>query len=583
MRWGRGGSGGPSGDPPQAPSGLTAQAASATVIGLGWSDLASDESGFQIERSATSGTGEFTQVASVGANVTSWADSGLVPGSTYWYRVRAYNAHGSSAYTGVATATTPVIVPPPPVALAATAQGPTDILLGWNSGYQDQTSFVVERSTTSATAGFADLTTVPGATTSYLDTGLAAAMPYWYRVRAVYSFGTSAPSAPATAVTWFPVPLVALAAAALGPTEILLGWNAGYQGQTSFVIERSATSSTAGFADLATVPGATMLYLDTGLAAATPFGYRVRAVYPYGVSAPSAPALAFTWIPEPPVALAATAQGPTEILLGWSAGHQGQTSFVIERSATSSTAGFVDFATVPGATTSYLDSGLAAATPVLVPGSCRLPGPRVRNCRSGTATTWTWAAPVALAATAQGPTEILLGWNAGSQGQTGFVIERSATSATAAFVQVAAVLGVTTSYLDTGLAAATPYWYRVRAVYPYGTSAYSDVAIATTSGGAFLPGKSRHRGSAARPDRGHEVQRRDIVPPRGCATIQTGVLPGAIDPQRVAVIRGRVRTTSGNPLPGVLVTVLGQPEVGSARYAASRTACSTSPRTAAAR
>ena len=44
--------------------------------------------------------------------------------------------------------------------------------------------------------------------------------------------------------------------------------------------------------------------------------------------------------------------------------------------------------------------------------------------------------------------------------------------------------------------------------------------------------------------------------------IQTGVAPGAIDPQRAAVLRGRVLDRSGAPLPGVTVTVLGHPEYG---------------------
>ncbi len=47
--------------------------------------------------------------------------------------------------------------------------------------------------------------------------------------------------------------------------------------------------------------------------------------------------------------------------------------------------------------------------------------------------------------------------------------------------------------------------------------------------------------------------------------IQTGVAPGAIDPQRLAVLRGRVRDRAGEPIPGVAVTVLGQPWLGATR------------------
>ena len=48
----------------------------------------------------------------------------------------------------------------------------------------------------------------------------------------------------------------------------------------------------------------------------------------------------------------------------------------------------------------------------------------------------------------------------------------------------------------------------------------------------------------------------------GTPPIQTGVAPGTIDPRRVAVLRGRVETLAGQPLPGVTITVVGHPEFG---------------------
>ncbi len=49
----------------------------------------------------------------------------------------------------------------------------------------------------------------------------------------------------------------------------------------------------------------------------------------------------------------------------------------------------------------------------------------------------------------------------------------------------------------------------------------------------------------------------------GANPIQTGVAPGTIEARRVAVIRGQVKGRDGNALPGVQVTVLGHPELGS--------------------
>jgi len=90
--------------PPAAPTGLVATAASDTEINLTWTDNANNESGFEIERSPDGST--WALHATVGANTTSHSDTGLTPNTTYYYRVRATNASGDSAYSNVASATT---------------------------------------------------------------------------------------------------------------------------------------------------------------------------------------------------------------------------------------------------------------------------------------------------------------------------------------------------------------------------------------------------------------------------------------------------------------------------------------------
>ncbi|HQE92560.1 MAG TPA: DNRLRE domain-containing protein [Anaerolineae bacterium] len=90
---------------PAAPSGLNAAAASSVQINLTWNDNSGDESGFKIERSPN-GSSDWQQITTVGANVTSHANSGLSSSTTYYYRVRAYNAYGDSGYSNTASATT---------------------------------------------------------------------------------------------------------------------------------------------------------------------------------------------------------------------------------------------------------------------------------------------------------------------------------------------------------------------------------------------------------------------------------------------------------------------------------------------
>ena len=91
--------------PPIAPSNLAATANSTTQITLTWKDNSSDESGFKIERAPAS-SGAWTQIGTVGPNVTVFASSGLSAATTYYYRVLAYNTRGNSAYSATASATT---------------------------------------------------------------------------------------------------------------------------------------------------------------------------------------------------------------------------------------------------------------------------------------------------------------------------------------------------------------------------------------------------------------------------------------------------------------------------------------------
>ncbi|MDJ0839269.1 MAG: family 16 glycosylhydrolase [Acidobacteriota bacterium] len=89
---------------PTAPGNLTAVAEDGTRVNLSWTDLANNESGFEIERAEDGAN--FSRIAMTAADVTDYADSGLTPATTYTYRIRAYNAGGNSAYTATAEAVT---------------------------------------------------------------------------------------------------------------------------------------------------------------------------------------------------------------------------------------------------------------------------------------------------------------------------------------------------------------------------------------------------------------------------------------------------------------------------------------------
>jgi len=99
-------SGTANGQLPTAPSNLTATAVSAQQIHLTWTDNAGNESGFVIERCIGTGCSNFTQRATVGANVHTYVDSGLSRNTSYSYRIRAYYNTGNSGYSNTVSAKT---------------------------------------------------------------------------------------------------------------------------------------------------------------------------------------------------------------------------------------------------------------------------------------------------------------------------------------------------------------------------------------------------------------------------------------------------------------------------------------------
>lgn len=90
---------------PAAPSSLTAIAVSSSRINLSWQDNSADETGFLVERKQGAG-GAWAQAGTTGANITTFSDSGLVSGTTYFYRVAANTAGGASGYSNEASAAT---------------------------------------------------------------------------------------------------------------------------------------------------------------------------------------------------------------------------------------------------------------------------------------------------------------------------------------------------------------------------------------------------------------------------------------------------------------------------------------------
>jgi len=116
---------------PAAPSYLSATAPSYSQVNLTWNDNSGNEEGYRIYRNGSS-------VGQVGANVTSYQDTGLSPNTSYSYYVRAYRGSIESDSSNTVNITTPPCsVPVPPVLVSppngATLPNDADITLDWNS------------------------------------------------------------------------------------------------------------------------------------------------------------------------------------------------------------------------------------------------------------------------------------------------------------------------------------------------------------------------------------------------------------------------------------------------------------------
>jgi len=190
--------------PLSSPSDLAAVPVSATQIGLSWSDNSGDETGFVIERSLDTAFSAATSTMA-SPNQTAYNDAGLTAATTYYYRVKAVNASGSSAYSNVASAATPSTAltgPAAPTNLTAVRSGTSahrSLTLYWTDNADNESSFAIERSTDGIQ--FDLLASIGPDARSYRDRSVARTRRYYYRVRALNAAGSSDYSNVASAVT----------------------------------------------------------------------------------------------------------------------------------------------------------------------------------------------------------------------------------------------------------------------------------------------------------------------------------------------------------------------------------------------
>lgn len=179
--------------PPAAPNTLAAAALSSSSIKLTWSDNAQNEGGFKIERCTGSNCSNFAQVATVDSNATTYTNSGLLGGTAYTYRIRAYNSSGDSAYSNKASATTlaQTMIPSAPTGLSGSAVSRSQISLSWTDTSTNETGFKIERCVGATCSSFSQIATVGPNIVQYKNSNLQKGTAYKYRLRAYNAIGNS--------------------------------------------------------------------------------------------------------------------------------------------------------------------------------------------------------------------------------------------------------------------------------------------------------------------------------------------------------------------------------------------------------
>lgn len=170
----------PIGTVPDAPSGLNVNVISCNELTLTWTDNSANEDLFKIERSPDGSN--FSQIDTVGANVTNYNDTSVAENTTYWYRVLASNGTGDSGYSNTANGSTPLCPVNPPAAPSNLAAKPskTSASLTWVDNAGNEDGFRIYWGTSPSSLSL--VATVGANTTSYVKTGLTRKTVYYYKV-----------------------------------------------------------------------------------------------------------------------------------------------------------------------------------------------------------------------------------------------------------------------------------------------------------------------------------------------------------------------------------------------------------------
>lgn len=295
--------------PLSAPNGLTALASSPSIIGLSWVRSVAPPNcplTYNLYASTTSGfsPGPSNLIASNLAG-TSYANTGLVASTTYYYALEAVDSVGASAASTEATdtthsATSCIAIPSAaPTNFAATNASSSAIALSWTPiGAPQDCTNVTYSIYGSSTSGFVPALTNQIAsnlkTAEFFNTDLPASSTYYYVIQAVDEDGASTVYSQQASAQTLAAPVV-LTATAVSANEVDLVYPENtLAAPVTYLIYRSTASSFTPSSSNEIGTTKSNAFQDVVAAASTTYYYQVVASGPSGNSAPTGPVSATT-------------------------------------------------------------------------------------------------------------------------------------------------------------------------------------------------------------------------------------------------------------------------------------------------
>ncbi len=129
---------------PTAPSNLTAEVLTNNFVSLKWKDNSNNEEGFKMERKEGD-NGQWEVFTTTQKNI--WSGSGAFApkiNTLYYYRIKAYNPAGESAYSNEVSAIITVTIPTAPSNLKAEAISSSKAKLSWSDNSDNEGGFLIE-------------------------------------------------------------------------------------------------------------------------------------------------------------------------------------------------------------------------------------------------------------------------------------------------------------------------------------------------------------------------------------------------------------------------------------------------------